>query len=71
MATVFTLSFSSCEKEEITETIELSLEERMNNIYKLNESVVKYGNFSKKKKFNSKPSQQEEQERPISAHISP
>lgn len=62
MVTVFSLCFTSCEKEEFTETIELSFEERMNNIYKLNESVVKYGNFSKKKKSNSKLYQKEKQE---------
>lgn len=62
MVTVISLSFTSCEKEETIETVELSLEERMNNIYKLNESVLKYDNLSKKKKLNSKSYQKEEQE---------
>lgn len=61
MITIFSLGLISCEKEEITKTIELSLEERMNNIYKLNESIIIFDNFSKKKNLNSKSNQKEEQ----------
>jgi hypothetical protein len=54
---IFTLTFSliSCEKEELIEDSNLlSLEERVENLNKLNNSLFEYTNFLKNKKLTSK-----------------
>jgi hypothetical protein len=54
---IFTLTFSliSCEKEELIEDSNLlSLEEKVENLNKLNNSLFEYTNFLKNKKLTSK-----------------